>query len=320
MAILEIDGVTKIYKSKGREIVAAKNISFTVDKGEIVGFIGRNGAGKTTTIKIATGLVSATSGSVRINGFDINNDRVNALEKVGCIVETPDLYKEWSAMKNLEYFAEFGKGKGIFADKSTFRSDVKQRSEELLQFVDIYDRKDDPIKKYSLGMKQRVGIAQALINKPNLLILDEPTNGLDPAGIKEVRDLLRKISKEYDMAILVSSHLLSEVQLMCDKYVIVEKGEIVGTYTPSDLEKASTNEQVVLTTSDVVKAKDYLKEKLGIEATQTGEGKLSFSTDKAVNELAKELINGDIEVLGITRKEISLEDFFMRITGEDKQK
>ena len=169
MAVLEIDGVTKVYKSKGRTVTAAENVSFTVDKGEIVGFIGKNGAGKSTTLKIAVGLAEPTSGTVRINGFDIKKERVAALAGVGCVVENPDLYRDWSAMKNLEYFAALG-GEKEFGTGAEFRKNVKERSEELLKMVGLYERRNDPVRKYSLGMKQRVGIAQALLCKPDLLI------------------------------------------------------------------------------------------------------------------------------------------------------
>ncbi len=317
MAVLEIDGITKVYKSKGRTVTAAEDVSFTVDKGEVVGFIGQNGAGKSTTLKIVTGLAEPTSGSVRINGYDIRKNRVKALEKVGCIIENPDLYREWSAMKNLEYFAaishceEFGKG----AER---KAAVKQRSEDLLKMVGVYDRRNDQIRKYSLGMKQRVGIAQALLARPDLLVLDEPTNGLDPNGIMEVRDILRKISKEYGMAVLVSSHLLSEIQAMCDKYVIIDKGRVTGVFTASDIAALGGETKIILTTEDVIKARDVLKDDMCLDSTILGNGKIEFATDKPVNDIAKDLILRGVSVLGITRKETTLEEFFMSVTHSEK--
>ena len=317
MAVLEINGITKVYKSKGRTVTAAEDVSFTVDKGEVVGFIGQNGAGKSTTLKIVTGLAEPTSGSVRINGYDIRKNRVKALEKVGCIIENPDLYREWSAMKNLEYFAaishceEFGKG----AER---KAAVKQRSEDLLKMVGVYDRRNDPIRKYYLGMKQRVGIAQALLARPDLLVLDEPTNGLDPNGIMEVRDILRKISKEYGMAVLVSSHLLSEIQAMCDKYVIIDKGRVTGVFTASDIAALGGETKIILTTEDVIKARDVLKDDMCLDSTILGNGKIEFATDKPVNDIAKDLILRGVSVLGITRKETTLEEFFMSVTHSEK--
>ena len=315
MAVLEIEGVTKIYRSKGRTVTAADNVSFTVDSGEIVGFIGQNGAGKSTTLKIAVGLAEPTSGTVRINGFDVRTQRVDALKKVGCVVETPDLYREWSAMKNLAYFAAIGGGEE-FGKGAEFKHNVKTRSEELLKMVGIYDRRNDPVRKYSLGMKQRVGIAQALLCNPDLLILDEPTNGLDPAGIKEMRDVLHKLSKEYGMAVLVSSHLLTEIQMTCDKFVIINKGKIVGVFSRDEVEKSDEKNRVVLTTDDVVKAKDVLKTELSVDGTILGNGKIEFSCDEPINEIAKRLILAGVAVLGIAAKETSLEEFFMTVTGQ----
>ncbi len=319
MAVLEIDGVTKIYKSKGRTVAAAQDVSFTVDKGEIVGFIGKNGAGKSTTLKIAVGLAEPTSGAVRINGFDVKTQRVSALEKVGCVVETPDLYRDWSAMKNLEYFAAIG-GKKEFGTGAEFKRNVKERSEELLKMVGLFERRNDPVRKYSLGMKQRVGIAQALLCKPDLLILDEPTNGLDPEGIKEVRDILIKLSKEYGMAVLVSSHLLTEIQATCDKFVIINKGKVSGVYTREDIESNTEDGKIILLTDDVVKAKDALKNDLCLDSVILGNGKVEFSTDKSVNDVMKDLILAGVNVLGISKKETSLEEFFMNITGGDENK
>lgn len=320
MAVLEIENVTKTYKTKGRVITAAKNVTFHINAGEIVGFIGQNGAGKSTTIKIATGLAEATSGNVRINGYDVKTDRVKALKKVGCIVETPDLYKEWSAMKNLEYFASLSRGKGFDTEGKPFKEAVIARSEELLKMVGLWDRRNDQVRRYSLGMKQRAGIAQALLCKPDLLILDEPTNGLDPNGIKEVRDILHKLSHEYGLAVLVSSHLLSEVQQMCDRYVIIDKGEIVGEYTQADLENGNRTNEVILTTDDTVKARDVLLNELGITSEQVAEGKVRFSTEKSVSDVAKELILAGVSVLGIAKKEMTLEELFMNVTEREDNK
>ena len=314
MAVLEVDNITKTYKAKGRTITAVRDVSFSVDAGEIVGFIGRNGAGKSTTLKIATGLAEPTNGTVRVNGFDIRSNREKALEKVGCIIETPDLYGDWSAMKNLEYFASLNE-KNVPGNGSP-KERIRARAEELLKMVGIYDRRNDQVRRYSLGMKQRAGIAQALVCEPNLLILDEPTNGLDPNGIVEVRDVLKKLSHKYGMAIVVSSHQLAEVQLMCDRYVIIDKGTIVGTFTQADLENTQGSE-IVLSTDDVVKAKDKVKELFGADATFADEGKIAFSSEIPVSEIAKELVLNDVNVLGIRKKETSLEDLFLLVTNKE---
>ena len=318
MAVLEIENVSKTYKTKGRTIDAVKGVSFSVNEGEIVGFIGKNGAGKSTTLKIVTGLAEPTSGSVRINGFDIKKDRIRALEKVGCIIETPELYKEWSAEKNLKYLASLNKN-NVPKNGRDYKESVEKRAEELLKMVGLYDRRRDAVGKYSLGMKQRVGIAQALMCNPNLLVLDEPTNGLDPTGIVEVREILKKLSHEYGLAIVVSSHLLSEVQLMCDRFVVIDKGELVGSFKQSDFDQKDGASEIILQTDDVVKAKDVVEEIFGAKATFVGDGKISFTTERAVSEIAKELVLHDVNVLGINKKETSLEEFFLKVTEkEDK--
>jgi len=240
MAVLEIDGVTKIYKSKGRTVAAAQDVSFTVDKGEIVGFIGKNGAGKSTTLKIAVGLAEPTSGAVRINGFDVKTQRVAALEKVGCVVETPDLYRDWSAMKNLEYFAAIG-GKKEFGTGAEFKRNVKERSEELLKMVGLFERRNDPVRKYSLGMKQRVGIAQALLCKPDLLILDEPTNGLDVLTAKAVTDFILEL-KARGKTVILSTHIFSLIEKLCDRVGVIIDGKLVALDTLANLTAKSNLE------------------------------------------------------------------------------
>lgn len=320
MSVLEVKGVTKIYsdKRKGR-LVAADNVNMEVNGGEIVGFIGPNGAGKSTTIKIITGLASATEGTVKINGFDIKKDRIKAMEKIGCIVENPDLYREWSALKNLTYLMSLHPFDKTEFGTLTAKEFYVKRANEVLALVGLSERKDDPVRKYSLGMKQRLGIAQALLNRPSLLILDEPTNGLDPVGIKEVRDILRKLAEEYNMAILVSSHMLAEMQMTCDRYVIIDKGKIIGNYTQEDIGESVSNATVILVTDDIVKAKDVLEGKMNIKVEILGNGKIKFSTDLPVNEIAKTLIIEGVTVLGINKKEISLEEFFMKLTDKGKK-
>lgn len=319
MAVLEVKGVTKVYTGRKKgSIVAVDNASFEVNSGEIVGFIGPNGAGKSTAIKMITGLASPTQGEIFINGFNVRTERIKAMEKIGCIVENPDLYKNWSAVKNLEYLMSLQS----FSEDETgglIKKDFyKKRIEDLLSLVGLYERKDDIVSKYSLGMKQRLGLAQALLNTPNLLILDEPTNGLDPAGIKEVRDILQKLAVEYGMAILVSSHLLSEMQLVCDRYIVINKGKIIGNFTQSDIEEASGNNIVILTTDDVVNAKDAIKAIYGTDAEILGNGKIQFATEMPIGDVAKELFGYGVKILGITKKEISLEEFFMSLTRNNQ--
>lgn len=208
--ILEVKNLSKSF---GKRKVL-KNITFDIYEGDIVGLIGPNGAGKTTLIKTILSLYKKDTGSVKICGYDNKKNLEEALSKTGSIIENPDLYQNISGRKNLKITALI--------------NDIKDKEyiEKMIKFVKLEDRIDDKVKKYSLGMKQRLGLANALIKRPKLLILDEPTNGLDPLGIKELRGILRKISREENMSILISSHILSEVENICDRILIIDEGKV----------------------------------------------------------------------------------------------
>ncbi len=202
--VLEMQGLTKFF---GKRKVL-DNVTVSISKGEILGFIGPNGAGKTTAIKIMLGLLKPDNGEVFINGFDITKNFENALSGVGGIIESPDLYNYLTGYDNLMLTARmYGLG--------------KDRVLEVAEQVKLLGRLNDKVKKYSLGMRQRLGVAQALINKPNLLVLDEPTNGLDPVGIKELRDMLKDLAKS-GVAVFISSHQLAEMELICDTFCLIE--------------------------------------------------------------------------------------------------
>lgn len=212
--VLEVSNLSKSFgKSK-----VLDNINLTIHEGDIVGLIGPNGAGKTTLIKTILSLYKYDSGNVKICGFDTKKDLENALSKTGSIIENPDMYLHLTGKKNLKITALI--------------NDIKDKEyiDEMVKFVGLDDRINDKVKKYSLGMKQRLALANALIKKPKLLILDEPTNGLDPRGIKELRVMLKKISTEQNMSILISSHILSEVENICDRVIIIDKGNIVSEF------------------------------------------------------------------------------------------
>lgn len=198
--VLEVKNVSK----KAKDFQILRNVSFSLKKGEIVGLIGPNGAGKTSIMKILTGLTRKYQGTIAFH--DVQN--------VGCMIETPNFYPYWSGKQNLEYFAKLN-GVG------------KERVEELLKLLGLYEAKEKKVRTYSLGMRQRLGIAQALLTQPNILILDEPTNGLDPEGIYEIREYIRKIARENQITVLISSHLLSELEKLCDRAILIKKGEIV---------------------------------------------------------------------------------------------
>lgn len=209
--IFEVKNLSKKYKDK----FAVKQISFSGKVGEIVGFLGPNGAGKTTTIKMMTGLSSKTSGSVFICGYDIDNEFEKAISCVGSIVETPSLYEYMSGEDNLEVFAK--------AKMVSYEQTLK-----IIELTGLRERLKDKVKTYSLGMKQRLAIGVALLANPPLLILDEPTNGLDPIAIRELRRFLKNLSHEQGVCLLISSHMLWEMEKLCDRVVIINNGEFIG--------------------------------------------------------------------------------------------
>ena len=214
----------ELCKNFGKKTILNK-VSLEVNKGDILGFIGPNGAGKTTTIKLILGLQSIDSGKVEINGYDIQKNFEKAIEKVGAIVENPDLYMYLSGYENLKLI------------KNMYKEADKRRIDEVVKLVKLEQRINDKVSKYSLGMRQRLGIAQALLHKPNLLILDEPTNGLDPEGIKELRDLIKNLAEKENMAIVISSHNLAELESFCNKVTIIKNGKVVETSTINEVKK-----------------------------------------------------------------------------------
>ena len=222
------------------------NVSLELEQGDILGFIGPNGAGKTTTIKLILGLQGITSGKVYINGYDIEKQFTKAIEKVGAIVENPDMYMYLTGRENLKLVANMYKG--------ITEKDI----EKVVKLVKLENRIDDKVSKYSLGMRQRLGIAQAILHKPNLLILDEPTNGLDPEGIKEMRELLVELAQTEKMAILISSHNLAELDNFCNKVCIIKNGKVIETSSIETIKKADDLNTKIFEIDDTEKIKNKL--------------------------------------------------------------
>ncbi len=300
--VLDIKNVTKKFGKK----TVVDNLTFSVNEGEILGFLGPNGAGKTTLIKMAMGLLKITSGKITVCGFDIEKDYEEAAQNFGGIIENPEMYSELKGITNIQIFSE------LYNDVD------KQRIEEVVKLVGLKDRITDPIKKYSLGMRQRIGLAQAIIHKPKLLILDEPTNGLDPAGIKELRDMLRKLANQ-GTAILVSSHLLSEMELMCDKVCIIDKGKMIDIRDLKEVRKEGKTTDSGQTfeysydTNDNEKVFKILKEKNKNVFMENNEVHVQ-TTKSEIAILNRELINNNIDIYTITQKSKTLEDLFMETT------
>lgn len=292
--VLEIKNITKKY---GRKKVV-DNLSLKAEEGQVYGFLGPNGAGKTTTIKMIVGLTSVDSGNILINNYDIKKNYKEAMQSVGAIVENPDLYDYLTGMENIKIFARI-------------HNVGKERIEEVIKLVGLKDRINDKVSKYSLGMKQRLGLAVVLLHEPKLLILDEPTNGLDPAGIKELRILLKELAHKKKVAVFVSSHLLSEMQLMCDKIAIINKGKIVKV----DNVNNEVNNLYYFNVSKIKESMEIIK---NICHCYEENNKLIVEYYGNIYEVVKELIKNDIEVLGFDKKQDTIEQEFLKITGGDK--
>ena len=289
--ILKCENINKKFGKK--QIL--KNVSLEVNEGDILGFIGPNGAGKTTTIKMILGLQSIDSGNVYINGYNIKKDFAKAIERVGGVVENPDLYMYLTGYENLKLISNL------------YKNISKERINEVVDLVKLNVRINDKVSKYSLGMRQRLGIATALINKPNLLILDEPTNGLDPEGIKELRDILKELALKENVGIIVSSHNLSDLESFCNKIVIIKNGEIVETNNLTNIKKVE--ESYIIEVDDISKIKD-------VEFEKIDENNIRIHIDKKeIPEVIKKLVQNDIKIYRVKEETITLEDAFLRKTG-----
>lgn len=292
--VLKVNNLSKVYKERS----AVECLNFCLYEGEIVGFIGSNGAGKSTTIKLITGLIKPTTGEVYICGQDIKN-REKALANIGAIVEAPHFYEYLTAKQNLEYFASY------------FDKVDKNRIEEMLKLVGLFDRKNDKVGKYSLGMKQRLGIAQALLNNPKLLILDEPTNGLDAEGIVEIRHFLQDIAKKTNVTIFISSHILSELQNLCDRFIIIDNGKIKDEFTKQTISSKSMAINTFINVDKPTLASQLLKAHFNISSKQK-ENKLYFFAEKENRaKIIKLLTSNKIEVYGIGNVKVALEQKFL---------
>ena len=292
--------VKKINKSFGSKQVL-KDVSFTINEGEILGFIGPNGAGKTTTIKLMLGLQSIDSGEVIIDGYDIKKDFEKAIRSVGAIVESPDLYMYLSGRENLELIASY------------YDNITKEDIDKTIKLVGLEKRINDKVSKYSLGMRQRLGIAASILHKPKVLILDEPTNGLDPEGIKDMRELLVKLSKN-GYGILISSHNLSELDTFVTNTCIIQNGKIISTSTVKELKKLNnTTFKIDLNTTKGIKK--LIKK--NVEIIDDDSIELKVEKDE-ITEYIKLLIDNNYQVYQVLMEELSLEDAFIQMTGGNK--
>ena len=298
--VIQTDALTKRY---GR-VLAVDQLSLQVPRGHVFGLLGPNGAGKTTFMGMLLGLVRPTSGSFSLLGA--NGVSMDALRRIGAIVETPAFYPYLSGRRNLAYF------QGVMGRKDPGELDT------LLDRVGLADRAGDAFKTYSLGMKQRLGLAYALLGDPELLILDEPTNGMDPAGMAEVRDLIRSLGSE-GRTVLISSHLLNEVEQVCDSVAIISRGRLVVQGDVADL--LHPQEQVRLRTTDDAKALAILQAADGIEATRAKDEALVVTiAHERSSELTALLSKSEVYVTEIAPLQVSLEQYFLDVTGENGER
>lgn len=282
------------------------DISLRVFKGEVFGFLGPNGAGKTTTIRMMVGLIGITEGEILINGISIKKNYEKAISNVGGIIENPEMYKFMSGYDNLVHYAR------MVPKKIT-----KERINEVVKLVGLEKSIKNKVGRYSLGMRQRLGLAQALLHSPSLLILDEPTNGLDPAGIREIRTYIRKVAHEENMAVFVSSHLLAEMQLMCDRIGIIQNGKLIRVETIGEMVDVSKEATIQFQVKPLDEAFHFLHslfEKTDIEIVDDFI-KIRLKPEQ-IPKCNKALVENDFMVYGIISTQATLEDKFLEITEE----
>ncbi|WCK52547.1 ABC transporter ATP-binding protein [Aneurinibacillus sp. Ricciae_BoGa-3] len=301
-SVLEIRNLTKRIGNK----TIIDNLSFEIPKGEVFGFLGPNGAGKTTTIRMMVGLMSITEGDVLIGGHSITTNFERAIVKVGAIVENPEMYKFLSGYDNLIHFARMVPGV------------TKERIEAVIQLVGLENRIRDKVKTYSLGMRQRLGVAQALLHQPSLLILDEPTNGLDPAGIRELRDYLHTLTREEGISVLVSSHLLSEMQLMCDRVAIIQEGKLIDVQSIRDIMNEETSSSVLFELDNIELAFKILASHQSAQPKKVEDGVECLLDKEQIAVINETLVKSGIKVYGIKKITPSLEEKFLQVTGSDQ--
>ncbi|MBA9025549.1 ABC transporter ATP-binding protein [Peribacillus huizhouensis] len=300
MIVVSLNNVSKKIGSK----TIIDNLSFDVHAGEIFGFLGPNGAGKTTTIRMLVGLMKITSGDIFIDGHSVKSNYEEAIAKVGAIVENPEMYKFMSGYDNLKHYARMTKGVTM------------ERIDEVAELVGLQNRMKEKVKTYSLGMRQRLGIAQALLHRPKVLILDEPTNGLDPAGIREIRDYLKRLARVEDMAVVVSSHLLSEMEMMCDRIGIIQNGRMVDVQLVNDMVNDG-NISYLISAKPVDQAFNLLQNAFeGVEVKVTKQLLHVEGASIDVPKLVKRLVENNCDIYEVKQINQSLEEKFLEITSE----
>jgi ABC-2 type transport system ATP-binding protein len=302
--VLQTDNLTKRYKG----VSVVNRLSLTVERGDIYGFLGRNGAGKSTTIRMALGLVRPSSGSVRLLGYDIAKHRSKGLAKVGAIIEAPAFYDNFSGQQNLQMLAAMSGGA------------TARRIEEVIEIVGLNGREGDPVRVYSHGMRQRLGIAQALLPDPKFIILDEPTDGLDPQGILEMRLLIRRLRHELGLTVMLSSHLLYEVEQICNRIAIIEGGELVYQGSINELVSGETTYRLMVDRmEEVITLLEYSHPDLNV--SKNGDKSLYLTTvPDRISAINTFLVSNGFQVSELSPQRESLEQVFFRLTEKQRSK
>lgn len=293
-AVLETTDLTKRY---GKRMTAVDNLNLTVRRGEVYGFLGPNGAGKTTTLRMVLGLIRPTSGSATVLGGRPGTD--DGISKVGALVESPAFYPYLSGWRNLRVMARYARA-------------PKKRIEAVLDQVELTDRAGDKFNTYSQGIKQRLGVAAALLKDPELLILDEPTNGLDPQGMADMRDLIRRLGSG-ERTVLLSSHLMGEIEQICDRIGVIQNGSLVAE---GPIEELRGGARLLVRADPMDKARRLVEQMYGAEQVQTSDGALLLEADPGrAGRITRELVTSGVEVSELRSVERSLEETFLELTG-----
>ena len=299
--VLETVKLAKNFRSRR----AVDDLSLRVYEGDVYGFLGPNGAGKSTTIRMLTGLVRPNRGTARLLGFDVRTRHMDAMRNVGAIVETPAFYKYLSARENLSIFSRLSGGCDI------------RRIDQILDTVGLLDRANDKVKVFSHGMLQRLGIAQALLPNPKLVILDEPTSGLDPQGMKDVRELILRLAKDEGMTVFLSSHLLYEVEQVCDRVGVINYGKLIAEGDVRELLRREV-ELVELVVNDASRASELLRSFDWIEIMTLEQERIAVrAPSQRIPEVNRALVAADIDVSAIVSRTMTLEDLFLKLVRED---
>jgi len=300
--IVETKNLVKVFN----KVKSVDNVNLKIKEGEIYGFLGPNGAGKSTTIKMLLGLIRANSGDVYIFGKSIKENREEILKNIGALVESPSYYGHLTAYENLDILKRMLKLN-------------KGEIEEKLKLVNLWEERNKKVNEFSLGMKQRLGIAQALMGNPKLLILDEPTNGLDPAGIIEIRNLIRYLAKEKKITIIISSHILNEIELVATEVGVINKGKLLYQGSLEDLKKNSTNEVIIglekkedkALTMKLLLARGYRVEEENLKLKVKG-------NNLSPSKICREIVMGGYSLNYLAEEKTSLEEIFLGLTKEEK--